>query len=508
MALDNVDTPYTPEWWMVQLSRRMLNPDRLRRLATLQAYLCGRPPLLHATESQRKGFYAFTRVARSNFARTVVRQPAQRMAIRAIRTAAANDDNGDDLAWSYFTGAGLDIAMTDIHSDMLGLGEAAARVAVLDGDRPMAYRCDPWHTVVAKDPTNPNDTLAAMELKWDDIARKTYAYLWLPGQQWVAACDKKLPPNAMSVPGTLPPDGQRWRIGEKYIPRLNFSAGSFTMLPERDDSDVEGPYSETYNEDVVPVVNWTNRDGVGEFEEHLDLLDRINHTVMTRVVTAAVQAWKQRALEQAETTEKDRLPANDPDTGEKIDWDEIFLPGPDALWKLPPGVKVWESGVVDLTPLLESGRDDIKILSSVTDTPLSAFLPDSQNQAAAGADATREGRVFKVEDRDRIAARSWRELVSLMFRFAPDTDRYDAQKNDRADVGKIVIDWMPAERYSLQEMSQADSQNTTLSTQMAGQKIWQLSPDENRINAAQRATEALLNPPQPPIPRAPGGNAS
>jgi hypothetical protein len=112
-----------------------------------------------------------------------------------------------------------------------------------------------------------------------------------------------------------------------------------------------------------------------------------------------------------------------------------------------------------------------------------------------------------VEDRDKIAGRSHARVLSLMFKFGPEADRYDAQANDRADAGRIVFDWKPAERYSLAEKAQADSQNKTLSTDMSAAKIWQLTPDEVAINRAQRAGDLLLKP-APPAPGAGNGAAA
>lgn len=510
MALENVDVPFSPAWWMVTLSRRLLNRDRTMRFATLAAYLCGCPPLLNATESQRKGFYAFTRVARSNLARPIVRGPAERMSVRSIRTAAVSDDNGDTVAWRGWTRTGLDLASTDVHSDMLTFSEGYVRVAVGADGNSVALRRDPRFCITAQDPLDPTRTIAAFELLWDDLAGVDYAYLWLPGEQWVASRQRKTKPLSVSVPGTATDSTRSWVQGAFY-PRLSFAPGSFTMRPQLDEVTVDdrdgGPYCETFDQQVVPVVRFENRDGVGEFEEHLDLLDRINHTIMTRVVTAAVQAWKQRALKQDANVAKDMLPDKNPDTGEKIDWDEVFLPGPDALWKLPPGVSIWESGEVQLSGILSAAEADLKTLSAATATPFSQFSPDAVNQSAEGAQASREGQTFKVEDRDRIAARRWAQVISLMFMFGPDSERYVGEGDarlDRADAGAIVIDWMPAERFSLAEKAQADSQNKSLSADMAAAKIWGLTPDEVAINRAQRASDTLLAP-APPVT---GGNAA
>jgi hypothetical protein len=504
VALDTkaVDTFDTAEWWMNTLAQRMLDGRRLTRFGILSAYRSGCPPLLMATQSQREGFYAFQRLSRSNFARPIVRAPAERMRIRSIRTAAADDDNGDTVAWRYFTGNGLQIDSVDVHSDMLTFSESYVRVGLDQDSKPIAVRRDPWYTITAQDPLNPRRTIAAMELVYDEWAGRDYAYLWRPGRQWVAWAPRNARPTRFKVPGT--DSGPRRYFSPFW--RMSFNPASFTMRPELADVAAGerdgGPYSQSFDQQVVPVVCFANRDGVGEFEEHIDLLDRINHTVSTRVVIAALQAYKLRALTQKDST-VDRLPDIHPVTGEQINWAELLQPGPDALVKLPPGVDLKELNEVTLQPILESVKDDVKHLSAVSSTPFSLFSPDGVNQSAEGAQLNREGLVFKVEDRDAIAAQSWAQVMSLMFMFGDESDRYTGQGDqrvDRADAGRIVIDWTPAERYSLSEKAQADSQNKSLSRDFAAAKIWGLTPDEVEINRQQIAAEALFAAPKPGAP--------
>lgn len=514
MALDpkQLQTPGTPEFWMQLLARKLLDPRRTLRLGTLEAYRAGVPPITYLAPSEHKGFYAFHRLSRTNLARKVVSSLSDGMSVRSIRTAAADDSSGDAVAWRYWTANALDVQSKDVHNDMLTFAEGYVRVGIdRSTGRPMALRRDPRFTVTAQDPLNPQRTVAAFELVWDEYSHTDYAYLWLHGEQWVASRPRKMRPSPMGIPGITTVDARRFGW---FWPRLSFDPAAFTMRPFRPTSAAEadgfvddgGPYSESYDADVMPMVLFSNRDGIGEFEEHLDLIDRIIHTILQRVVIAAIQAYKQRALKQP-AEGPDRLPDTNPETGQKIDWDEVFEPGPDALWKLPPGVEIWESTETQLLPIIAAATQDIKHLSAVTDTPM-PLLSDDTNSSADASQARREGRVAKVEDRDMIAGRGWARVLSLMFALAPDEDRYAGdgdQRVDRADGGQIVIDWAPAERFSLSERAQADAQNKSLSPDMAAAKIWGLTPDEVSINRAQRAADVLM---QPAAPVARGGSAA
>ena len=49
-------------------------------------------------------------------------------------------------------------------------------------------------------------------------------------------------------------------------------------------------------------------------------------------------------------------------------------------------MEIWESQLVDLTPMLTAVKDDWHELAGETHTPLSAMLPDAANQSASGAE--------------------------------------------------------------------------------------------------------------------------
>lgn len=515
MALDPtaLETPGTPEFWMTYMASLLLDRYRALRLGRLQAYLSGCPPMLNLAASDRRGWYRFHELSRTNMARKVIRAKADRMKIRSIRTAASTDDRGDVTAWRYFTRSGLPAASKLVHSDQLTFNEGYVRVSLAADGTPVALRRDPRFCIAIDDPLDPLRTLAGFELLWDEFTNTSYAYLWIrgtdetgqpAGQQWVASAPDVPRPRAVSIPGMTADVARRFGW---WWPQLFFDASRFTMRPhlenvpenERDG----GPYCQTLAADVVPLFRFPNRDDTGEFEEHTDVLDRINRTICDRVILQAIQAYRQRALQQdvpADGIATDRLPTKDPKTQEPIQWDQIYQPGPDALWKLPPGVKIWESQMVDLSGALNAAKDDLRTLSAATDTPL-PMLSDDVNQSAEGAQYNREGLIFGIEDCMALAAAKWQQVIACMFLFAPDSDRYAPggrgnKPLDRSDASQILIDWAPPERFSLAERADADSKNKTLSLDMAAAKIWGLSPDEVAINREQRKADLAEIPMQ------------
>lgn len=188
--------------------------------------------------------------------------------------------------------------------------------------------------------------------------------------------------------------------------------------------------------DIVPIVEFVNRDGIGEFANHTDLIDRINWITLQRLLIVGMQAFRQRALEDG-SKEGDAMPDTDED-GEPIDWNKEFVAGPDALWVLPPGVTIWESQPGDVQQILTAAKEDIRQFAAVTHTPMSEFVPDGENQTAEGAALAREGTVKASEDRMERFTSSWDDIGSCALQI------------DGVD-GQVRTQWMPAATPSMSE---------------------------------------------------------
>jgi hypothetical protein len=503
VAVD-VNTPGSPGWWMARLYRQLQGD--LPRLRRLDQYRSGQPPLVLGSKRLQSAFYQFQKQSRSNFAELIVSAMVERMAVRSIRTAAEHDDNGDVQAWRMWTANNLDVGATDVHDDMgtFGWTYAALGAPEADGDEPVITIEDPRQVTSMEDPLRPLRTVAAFKLFHDDVRDMDYAILWLPGEKWVAQKPRRVRGRGIVT--------DRSALDRPPPVPVSFSASGFDMLPvgqrgadgavvwaaEQPDGvldpaelgeDYDGPTSEAYALQQIPVVKFPNRRCVGEFELHTDLLDRINQTVLNKIVIATLQAFKQRALE---VDDEDALPDEDED-GNPIDYNEVFEADPGALWRLPKGAKIWESGQVDLSGILASARDDILHLAAVSRTPFPMFSPDSANQSANGASLYREGLTFKVEDRCRRAGRAWALVIAIGFLLKGDTER--------GQVADVITNWAPADRYSILEMAQADAQSTLPAAQKYA-RIYGMPPDEVAIAMAQRNQDAMmanLGQPQPPL---------
>lgn len=448
----------------------------------LHNYRRGEARLPQGAENMREAFRVFQSKARANFCDLIVSAVSERMTPTGFQTAVDADVTGDAEVGALWSRSGLDVVAADVHDLMLSLGESYVIVGQLDEEigTPLITAEDPRFMVGEPDPTNDRRLLAALKVLHDDAEGEDRAYLFLPGsgttsgnaEVWVARrvqptllvtdTERLVTPNT-PIPG-FDPRGWEWdqdRSGQLPHPRM-------------------------------PVIRFVNKDGLGEFEPHLDVIDRINHQILQRMVISTMQAFRQRAAK--------NLPLTDPDTGEEVDYSEVFVADPGALWQLPEGTELWESAVVDLTPILSAVKNDVEHLAAQTKTPMHMLSPAGVNQSAEGASLVREGLVFKVGDRITRTGFRWAQVMAVVL--------LAANMADRADIAKLNTLWAPAARLSLAERADAATKLKDilprrslltlvlgLSPAEADQVMSELADDQ--LLAVQMAQLAAANTPAP-----------
>lgn len=444
MSIDT-KTSDSPGWWLHKAARKL--EARLPRLQALQDRFEGNPPLPVASESVKEAYRAFQRKSRTNFAELIVEAPRERMQVHGFVTAASDDVEGDEEARRIWDENGLDVESADVHEHMLAMGDGYSIVGPPEEDDgvPIITGEDPRQVVTIHDPVRQRRIRAALKMFHDHDEQVDLAYLYLPGELHVAY--REVRRNASNL-------------------RVRFSPSTWNW---DDDRSAELP------DGLMPVVRFRNRRGVGEFEHHVDVLDRINYMVLQRLVIATFQAFRQRAIK--------GLPDRD-DAGREIDYTDVFSSEPGALWQVPEGVDFWESATADMTGILAAAKDDIRDLSAVTRTPFPMLSPDAANQAAEGASFTREGLVFKTEDRIKRATEGWKDVMATAFRWLDD--------EARADRSKLKVIWGSPERLSLAERADASTKAQDVPWRHRMEHIWGFHPSEiNEMDAA-RAQDALL----------------
>lgn len=465
MTIDTT-TPESPGWWLQRLLTKLRN-DR-PRFQMLDEYYRGENGIpVYADDACKEAFKRLMRVSRTNWAALSVEAPLERMHPVGFRTGAAGDRNGDAEAWRIWQANGLDAAMPRVFESSLALSMGYLLVGMVDPEIgvPIITPEDPREVTVETDPRRRSRVLAGLKVFLDDVHDVYRAFVYLPGVVHEFEAET-VEVNSLS-------------LRSEPIPRLTHpdDAGEWTEGPSHS---LVNPQGEPVN--VVPIIPFPANPtiagvGVGEFEPHIPLLDRMNYLVLQELQIATLQAFRQRAI-------KGELPQVDED-GNQIDYDDIFSADPGALWMLPEAAEMWESGQVDLSGIRKLNSDYVADFAAVSGTPLFYLTPEATDGSAEGAALAKERLIFKTSRHLVDADEPTERTMSIAFLMLGDAVR--------ADRPSMEVIWAPPERWSL--ASKADAAAKAIAGGMTWRKamesIWGFSPQEIEEMEQDRAAEAL-----------------
>lgn len=458
-AIDEVDVDWMFTTLLKEISKTRPHYDRIRK------YIEGDPPKPETPSNLKEAwveFETFRKKSRTNFAGLIVGACVDRTIITGFRTAAQGDDNGDEVAEALWDENDMDVLSDEVHQDVFGYGRG---YLLADPFSKRARRFRPWQAMSVPD-TN-GDPVIAVNFRHDPVSSRDIAQLWTRevdengvGQGKVschfAVRDRKNKPTIDGTFSTEVPLGtyisRNWKWWKTKVTTL----------------------------DEIPLIEFQNRNEDGEFEKDTDVLDRINHMILQRVVIITMQAFRQRAVQ-------GNLPTHD-DKGKKINYDELFPASPGALWLLGPEAEMWESAPTSVQDILGAVKDDVRDLAAVTRTPMTYFSPDSANGSAEGATLQREGYTSKINDRKARLSGRWRKFMSLMFTIM-DTE----ETRKRAAIGEIEVLWTPTDVLSMTERysagTQAKGMGMSLATVM--REVLHFTPKQMRAAELERISESL-----------------
>ena len=350
----------TAEDWMRYLVQKA--DEGMPRVRRLRGYTDGNAPLPEMGPNLRRSWAKFQRKAVANSGGLVVNALCERVKPSGVIVGDDPDGPATAAARLLWRDNRLDAVLADAIRDCFIYGAGYLLTSVDEGGAAVITRESPEWMYVEPDPIRPWRARAAVKAWRDMPAQTDHLHMWAPGvyASWTRPCYDSQQRIVQTISGGWAPEAE---------------------------AQFDGP---------VPVAVLENAGRRGEFEDQTGLIDRINLGILYRLVTMAMQTYRQRALKVDEGGEG--LPQVDAD-GNQIDYQDIFEPGPGALWELPPGVSLWESQTTDVNPFLAAVKDDWRELAAETSTPLSAMLPDAANQSASGAEQPMRGLVSKAEDR-------------------------------------------------------------------------------------------------------------
>lgn len=440
-SIKKTDDRNTPDFFASSLLSEIAS--RTTYIERNQDYLTGANLLDHFSTpetNQVEGLPILKAMAQTNWAKLIVSATTDRLGILGFRSAAASDENGDEVIAQLFDRDEMGIQAQEAMALACGYRQSYLYV---DPRTKRQKVFPPTNAAVMRDPYG--EPIAAVVMYRDRALQRDVLNLFIRGEidpatgeaaggVYMAVAVKEI----TSVTPTLSIEEARARAAKKdhecitaydtEIPYNRLVSQGWTWWKEYDPIEVSR----------IPVTVLKNKDARAEFEEHISLIDRINHMVAHRLLIATMQAFRQRVFI-GNFKEFDR-------EGRPIDYDNVFKNGIGINWMLPKESNFQESAQTSFQEFLQAAKQDVQDLASLTYTPMSYFS-DSLNQSSAGADAARENSTAKVEDRRKRFAPAWKRHVSLLLEL-------NGEK-ERADINKLEPIWGPLQTYTLTEKTAA-----------------------------------------------------
>ena len=406
----------TPIEWLGRLGKQIV--DRRPTVDRWRRYYDGEQDLPQGPSQDRAAFQEFQRSARTNLCLLCAESMVHRTQINGFRTTTGTGDS--DAVWKLWQAAKLDARQFGIWRKAYSRSAAYLTVG-LDPRRPKTPRVTiegPENVIVETDPADGSRRLAALRLWHDDIAKRWFATLYLPGP-------------APDRPGLR----YHWQTRNKATisspaagePILSWGPQAWELRDDPQRSLPEVP--------VVPFLNGDEGDDPRpEFDVGRDIQDRLNLTVLNRITADRYAAFRQRGLLNFD-------PEVDPVTGATI---SPFPPGVHQLWTVPPPEpgepepRMFDFQQTDTQGILRAVESDMRAFAAVTITPVYYLPGDLVNIGADSIAALDAGHISKVRQRHTVFGEAIEETLQLM-----------------ADVAELNIDltssevvWMRPETFN------------------------------------------------------------
>ncbi|MDO5533221.1 MAG: hypothetical protein Q4F65_01030 [Propionibacteriaceae bacterium] len=330
----------------------------------MRRYARGKVDLPEMGSNLRESWEAFQRKSRTDFGGIAVRSLRNRIRPNGIRIGDSDDHPALEAARRFWRNNRAEIEVAEAVRDYLELSIGYLLVEHDNSGGVLFRREAPEQFLAIPDPVTSWRARAAIKVWRDDVSGLDHCRVILPGvvQDFT-------------------------RPSKKGNGQLHLTVG---------DAKNWTPTGEPVEHPGGTGVSILDRGEDGAFlAPHLDLLDRITLGKLQRLVIVAMQAFRQRALKPKDGAEG--LPDTDGE-GNSINWAGAFSPAPGALWELPAGIDVWESQTAEVQPLLEGEKSDARDFAAASGTPISALIPDGQNQSAEGAANAKEQQIAQARD--------------------------------------------------------------------------------------------------------------
>lgn len=466
--IDATPVPGDALWWLLRLGKRLYAD--IPRFNDLERYWLGDPPLPYGNKKMREAYVRLQRQARTNFGGLVTEAVLERMKVTGFRAGGDASVETDKTAWGWWQDNNLDSDQALVHRAAAVMSRSYVLCGLNDHDEDdlettpgvLVTVEDPRQVIHEASPENRRNILAGLKTWWDDVENCQFAVLMLPDEiHYFRTVDRKKDDQAPIW------DLRFWEYDTSENP----------------DGIAPNPLHRP------PMVVFVNRPmlsgyGIGEFEDTIDILDRINTTILDRLVVQAMQAYRQRYVTGMEVTDENgRTEAN-------------FDPGADLLWAIPDEkAQFGEFNPTDIGSILKGVEADVCHLAAITRTPASYLLAGIVNVSGNALALTETGLVSKIEEREGELGNSWEEVYRMVG---------DLLGSPVARDCEVV--WKDPQFRSMNEMASASVQlmnaGVTWRTRM---RLLGFSPQDIERMEAERLQEAMLASILAPLSMAEGG---
>lgn len=400
----DMTTPETAGWWLKRLGAKL--DARQSSYHALHNYYRGDHPLPEGDQRVREFYRAFQRKARTNYCGLIANATGERIRYDGINVGTVPDQaEGNRLARLVWQASNMDAGANLVHSTALSLADSYVIVGPAPEGKqfPLITAEDPRQVIIETDPLDRNTVRAGLKT-WIDVASKTrHAVVFLP-------------------------DSIHY-----------FEAQGLTRSFASNAWEVERP-AVVNPLGLVSIVRFVGRpigfegEGLAEFEDCLDIQDRINDTILNRMVITKMQAYRQRYMIGGSTVDENGEPAQ-------------FFPGADLVWAVEDeNVKFGDFDQADLGPLLDAVKEDVAAIVVLSGLPPQYLAGGIVNVSADALAATDARQVDKCIDRMTYFGESWELVNRLAFGWMGKSELF----GDDAEV-----QWQDPQRRSVAQLADA-----------------------------------------------------